>query len=119
MQGKITEGRGKKKYFINHGGIKGYVEVSKKEYEKAFPDAKRVKLPMTNSLKGWPRKSLAFGVHPKQVDAAIENSVKLGVPTDFDRKTGRAVFRDNQHQREYTKVRGCRNNDGGYGQITS
>lgn len=124
MKGKITEGRKGKRYFIDNGGFRGYVEVTEAEYEAAYAKALEelpkidIKTPvMTNSLKGWPRKSLALGVHPDQVQEAQAYYDKLGVPTLFDPKDGKAIVRDNQHQIAIQKARGIRNHDGGYNAV--
>ena len=47
----------------------------------------------------WPMRSLAFGVHPDQAAEAYAQSVKAGVPTEFDTKTGEAIFRDRHHRK--------------------
>jgi hypothetical protein len=47
----------------------------------------------------WPMWSDAFGVHPSQAAEAYQESVKAGVPTEFDPRTGQAVFRDRYHRK--------------------
>lgn len=47
----------------------------------------------------WPMRSDAFGVHPDQAAEAYAESVKAGVPTEFDSKTGEAIFRSRGHRR--------------------
>lgn len=64
---------------------------------------------------GWPLKSDAAGVHPDDAKKASESSAKMGVPTEFDRKTGQAIFRDRSHRRAYLKATGMHDRQGGYG----
>jgi hypothetical protein len=47
----------------------------------------------------WPMHSDAFGVHPSQAAEAYRESVAAGVPTEFDPRTGQAVFRDRYHRK--------------------
>jgi hypothetical protein len=47
----------------------------------------------------WPMRSDAFGVHPSQAAEAYRESVAAGVPTEFDPRTGQAVFRDRHHRK--------------------
>ena len=64
---------------------------------------------------GWPLKSDAAGVHPDDAKKASESSAKMGVPTEFDKKTGQAIFRDRSHRRAYLKATGMHDRQGGYG----
>lgn len=59
----------------------------------------------TKSEAKWPLYSEAAGVHPSQIDKAREQSVRLGVPTDFT-ADGRAVFTDPSHRRRYCRAVG-------------
>lgn len=100
-------------------------EVSKKKYRALSPCAGRNSLtikkpPATVAMSSevWPRKSDNLGVSKHQIKEAREIYAKNGVPTDFDEKTGQAIIRDNQHQRDLLKMRGEVNYDGGYGQVT-
>ena len=63
----------------------------------------------------WPMKSDAAGVHPSQCQEFSENSVKKGVPTEFDSKTGQAIFTSRSHRAKYLQTRGLHDNNGGYG----
>lgn len=116
MKGKITQSSKGTKYYVNQGGVKGFVEVTKKQYDKFFPD-KPVGGFKTNSIKGWPRKSDAIGCHPDQKAETEAALAKIGVPTEIT-ATGEAVIRDNQHQRALCKALNIVNYDGGYGSIT-
>ena len=85
--------------------------VSKETFDAAFPDREMDAGFGVGSLhSGWPIKSDAMGVHPKQIKEAAEHARKRGVPTDFD-KSGRPLFRDRSHQRAYLKTQRCHNND--------
>ena len=64
---------------------------------------------------GWPMKSDAAGVHPTDALDAMKGAVKIGVPTEFDTKTGQAVFRDRPHRRAYLKAMGMHDRNGCYG----
>lgn len=48
----------------------------------------------------WPMVSESAGVAPHQAREAYEHSVKIGVPTEFDRN-GNAIFRDAKHRKRY------------------
>lgn len=66
----------------------------------------------------WPMVCEAAGVHPSQRKEAYEASVKLGVPTDYN-KEGDPIIRDRSHYKNYlTKVRGFFDRDAGYGDAT-
>lgn len=115
MKTKVVVGaRNKFTYYIDDK------EVSEKEWKKTCRGMNlgNVATTMMQTSKSWPKKSDALGVHPKQIDEAQAMSIKLGVPTEFDRETGQAIMRDNAHQRDFLKAHGYHNRDGGYGQIT-
>ena len=63
----------------------------------------------------WPIKSDAAGVHPNQVEQFQEHSARMGVPTEFDRSTGQAIFRSRGHRAQYLKMMGIHDRNGGYG----
>lgn len=97
-------------------------EVTKEEFNLEFPDkpisGRNLPGVLSNKRAAWPRKSDALGVHPKQKQAAEKQAADLGVPTEFDGKSGQAIIRDNAHQRSLMKALHVHNNDGGYGSIT-
>ena len=66
------------------------------------------------SPSNWPMKSDAAGVHPDQIPDARKESSKLGVPTDFDTKTGQAMFTSRSHRANYLKAKGFHDRNGGY-----
>ena len=115
-RGRVIFGNGRTKkdrYFVND------VEVSKAVYDAAFPAQFTGKAPETvnKTSKAWPRLSDSMGVHPKQRKAAYEKSVEQGCPTEFA-ADGRAIIRDNAHQRDLQKVLGVINKSAGYGEVT-
>jgi hypothetical protein len=55
--------------------------------------------------KGWPILSDTLGVHPEQIEEARQESVDLGVPTDFDSR-GNPILVDPDHRHEYAKALG-------------
>ena len=63
----------------------------------------------------WPMKSDAAGVHPDQIRDARKESTRFGVPTDFDKKTGQAIFNNRSHRARYLKAKGYFDRNGGYG----
>lgn len=64
-----------------------------------------------------PIKSLALAVRPAQVTKARAWAEAQGVPTDFT-PGGEPIFRSRQHRRDYCKIRGVVDNNGGYGDAT-
>lgn len=67
------------------------------------------------AMSGWPIVSDALAVHADQVQEAIADAAKKGVPTEF-RKDGRPVLRDRAHRKAYLKAYGFidRNSFTGY-----
>lgn len=63
----------------------------------------------------WPMESEAAAVHPRQAREAYEHSVRSGVPTEFNPRTGAAIFRDRTHRRNYLRAYGMHDRDAGYG----
>jgi len=63
----------------------------------------------------WPQRSDAAGAHPDQCKKFSENSAKMGVPTEFDSKTGQAIFTSRSHRARYLKMAGLHDRNGGYG----
>ncbi len=75
--------------------------------------APKVKKGQLKKVGGWPMKSIALAVHPKQVKEAIESARKRGVPTDFT-SDGRPVFTDRAHYNAYMRAYHFYNRDAGY-----
>lgn len=66
----------------------------------------------------WPASGLhsdAAGVHPDQAKEAYDHSVAAGVPTQFDRETGCAIFTSRAHRKKYLRAVGLHDRNGGYG----
>ncbi len=63
----------------------------------------------------WPIKSDSAGVNPQQIQEFSEKASKMGVPTQFDSKTGQAIFTSRGHRAKYMKLRGLHDRQGGYG----
>lgn len=98
-------------------------EVSKKKFDRVCKKkidilAGATATTIMETSKSWPKQSDGLGVNTKQIPKAEEMFRKLGVPTEFDKTTGKAIVRNNAHQRDILKAIGYHNNDGGYGQIT-
>jgi len=70
--------------------------------------------PRIASAANWPLCSDAVGVHPSQRREAYEDSIKRGVPTEFNEQ-GQAVFTSRQHRKRYCRAIGYHDLDGGYG----
>lgn len=122
-RGRVTVGsRGKFHYFVEG------VEVSKEEYDAAFPkkidDLLATQIPQATLMqtsKAWPKCSNAISGHAEQKAEMEAHAAKIGVPTEYRiDKTGRAqaVLTSSAHQRDLSKALGYVNLDGGYGQIT-
>lgn len=68
-----------------------------------FSDGRRVHVAGAGGKAGWPRESDALGVLSTQAEDAYNESVAIGVPTEFT-KNGRAIIRSEAHQRAYSKA---------------
>ena len=60
----------------------------------------------------WPMKSDGAGVHPSQCELFEKDSAKKGVPTEFDRETGQAIFTSPSHRRRHLRLYGLHDNCG-------
>lgn len=54
----------------------------------------------------WPMKCDAVGVELCQVQDAMAEATRIGVPTDFDPETGQAILRDPGHYKRYLEAIG-------------
>jgi hypothetical protein len=79
--------------------------------ETVDPPESKPGIPGGTPCSGWPMESVGAGVHPDNIKEMHEDSVKRGVPTDFNPKTGDAIFNSREHQLKYLKARGMHNND--------
>lgn len=57
------------------------------------------------SSSGWPRSSMSMGVHPSQIEKAMEVDRKLGVSADYTPR-GEPIFTSPSHQRQFAKAHG-------------
>ena len=90
-------------------------EVTKAEFDRAFPDQSLAgDFGGLSGASTRPKESISLGVHPTQVAEATESARAKGVPTEF-KPNGRPVFTSRAHQKAYCRAYGFRNNDGGYG----
>jgi hypothetical protein len=104
----VIRGHGTKTVYLIDGE-----EVTKEAFFEAFPPVEAGPNP-GQALTGWkPLVSLALGVHPRQRQAAIDDSIAKGVPTEFN-KRGRPIFRTRQHRKAYSEAYGFFDNDAGY-----
>lgn len=87
------------------------VEVSLRLFKKHFPD-KPIGLSGGQST-GWPMKSEALAVHPRQLDEARQRAHDAGVPTQFT-DTGEPVFTSAAHRKRYCESVNAFDRQGGY-----
>ena len=107
MVGKIKGEGAKTTYWIDG------VQVTKARFNKAFQPV-RVETGPT-SLVGWkPILSDALAVHPLDVEEAVEDAKRKGVPTEF-LPDGRPILASRGHRKAYLKAYGFHDKDGGYG----
>lgn len=66
------------------------------------------------SLWSRPFASDALGVLPSQASEAEEEMRRMGVPTEFDRKTGQAIITSEEHFRNVAKASGLFTGRDGY-----
>lgn len=96
---------------VAHYWLEG-VEVSEAEFRAALTDKMgEPGVPRGPALSGWPLKSDNFGCHPDQAVEAEAHAIKCGVPVEYDRQTGQAIFTDHRHQMKALKSQGYMNRD--------
>jgi len=61
------------------------------------------------------QESTALAIHPDQIKEEKEYASKRGVDIDFNPKNGRPKFRDRKNRKEYCKLRGVVDYEGGFG----
>ena len=59
-------------------------------------------------------KSYSAGINPKQISAAMEADRRMGVPIDYDPKTGDAIFTSPGQRQRYCEAHGIYDLNGGY-----
>jgi hypothetical protein len=63
----------------------------------------------------WPMESDAAGVHPDQVKEAAAYAQQMGVPTEYNPKTGNPIFTGRNHRKRFCEISGLRDRNAGYG----
>lgn len=63
----------------------------------------------------WPMESDAAGVHPDQVKEAAAYAEQMGVPTEYNPKTGNPIFTGRNHRKRFCEISGLRDRNAGYG----
>jgi hypothetical protein len=112
MRGQIIykKGEGPPVYCIDGN------EVTKEEFDLAFPyKPLEGKAPGGQHPAGWPFKSDALAVHPKQIPEAMARDRAHGIETEYDPEDGRAIMKDPGHRRAMMKSLGYHDNDGNDG----
>jgi hypothetical protein len=61
----------------------------------------------------WPQESDALGVHPSQVAQARQESIRLGVPTEFT-SDGQAILTSASHRKQFAEALGYYDRNAGY-----
>jgi len=95
-------------------GEKDGIEVDGVFFERDYAE-EHIPKPKGGGCAVWPMKSDAAGVHPSQCGEFYEKSAKMGVPTQFDSRTGQAIFTSRGHRAKYMKSVGIHDRNGGYG----
>tara|TARA_R110002020_G_scaffold60572_4_gene163959 strand:+ start:684 stop:1058 length:375 start_codon:yes stop_codon:yes gene_type:complete len=93
-------------------GEKGYVDGQGVQWRRDFAAEQGG---FDGNCSNWPMKSDAAGVHPDQIGEARKEAKRFGVPTNFDGKTGQAIFSSRAHRAQYLKAKGFHDRNGGYG----
>lgn len=102
MQGVIKGRVGAETYWLDGN------EVTKAEFDRAFPDVNDTGPGAGSSFVGFrPLESEALAVHPDQIPEAIESAKRHGVPTEFT-PSGLPIFTSSRHFRNYAKKYGFR-----------
>ena len=98
----------------------GDKEVSKAEYDAAFPSKLASLLEGDGEMLAggtktcWPMRSEALACHPNQIPAIMERDRKHGVPTRRD-KVGRPILTSRGHRRALMRLEKMHDKHGGYG----
>jgi len=79
---------------------------------KRVEEVKRTKKVVNKAQ--WPIHSDRAGVNPHQVKEAEETMRDMGVRTEYDSRTGCAIFRDAKHRKEHCEAVGIYDRNGGY-----
>lgn len=63
----------------------------------------------------WPLECYQMGVNPSEVREFIEDARRRGVPTEFNPRTGDAIFTSRAHKKKYCRTYGYHCSNGGFG----
>lgn len=105
----IIRWRGEQKVYFLDGR-----EVTEEEFHRALPPVKDDGRGEGNRPWSRPIHSEGAAVHPDQIPEAVEDAKRCGVPTEFD-SIGCPIFTSRKHRRDYLKVYGFHDRNGGYG----
>ncbi|MEM9082598.1 MAG: hypothetical protein AAGB34_03300 [Planctomycetota bacterium] len=112
-------------FIVEGTGEKLDLSMPIEEYERRTVDdvfhledgrkARRLYVPQKRGrCSTWPMLSDGAAVHPSQAKGASEHARAHGVPTEFSRD-GRPVFTGPDHRKNYCRLIGLRDRNGGYG----
>lgn len=101
MATRFLDSEGNMRFFLNGE------EVTEQEYYAVNPTGVKM-----GAFK--PIHSETLSVHPRQRKKFMEDAVKRGIPTYFDKK-GRPVFTSRKHMKDYCQSVGAFNRDACYG----
>lgn len=114
MRGRISGDGDKKRYFLCRPEDVSFVEVTRAQYDEAFPD-QAISAEIGGHLPAcWPQTSEAAGVHPKQVEEERARCKRLGLGATVN-ADGTVTFADRAQRREYLRGSRMHDNSGGYG----
>ncbi len=68
----------------------------------------------SNTPGNWPMESDAMGVSPTQVVDAEKDAASIGIPTQFNKETGAAIFTSRKHRKQYCEAKGFFDRNGGF-----
>jgi hypothetical protein len=89
------------------------VQVSKEEFEQAFPPQPQG-APGGHGSACWPMLSDALAVHPGQIQEAMERNKRHGLHVEYT-EDGRPKLMDRGQRRDLMRAEGFHDNNGGYG----
>ena len=89
------------------------VEVTKEEYDEAFPSKLEEGTPFVSTAWHDPLSSFAFSCHRDQVAEMNARNKEHGIATRYD-ATGRAHVPSRTDRNKLMKLEGMHDNDGGY-----
>lgn len=70
---------------------------------------------VSSTPENWPMLSDAAGINPSECERAWNESVSMGVPTQYHPETGQAIFESRSHRKAWLKAKGMYDRNGSYG----